>query len=218
MCEVPRRTWRSALRPVRVLLGIAAIAAAGVGAVVAGAVGTTLVAVAAALLLAAVTLPVVREVELGFPSGVRVATAVQDRKEELRNAFADQRQDLSLVANLLCDDPETAAQSLEAAWSRSVAKWRGPVTPELRVFVLCTLVHLLEAQSKWLAVPDPAAHDGSPLSTLPPAQRTVVVLHEFAELSSHQIAVMTGRSVTDVEAALAAAERTLTARDPGGPA
>ncbi len=218
MCEVPTRTWRSAMRPVRVLLGVAAIAAAVVGAVVAGAVGTTLVAVAAALLLAAVTLPVVREVELGFPSGVRVTTAVQDRKEEFRNALADQRQDLSLVANLLCDDPETAARSLEAAWSRSVAKWRGSVTPELRVFVLCTLVHLLEAQGKWLTAPDVAAHEDTPLSALPPAQRTAVVLHEFAELSSHQIALMTGRSATDVDAALAAAERTLTARGPGGTA
>lgn len=216
MCQVPQRSWRSALRPARLLLGGAAVAAVIGGAIVEGAAGGVLIAVAAALLLAAVTLPVVREVEFGFPSGVKVRAAVQDRAEEFRHALADHRQELSLVANLLCDDPDAAAELVETAWSRSVPAWRGPITPALHLFVLCTLVHRLAARQRWLTRTDATARDLGPLSALTPTQRTAVVLRDFAELSIDQIAEMTGRTVADLAAELAAADDSLAASDVGG--
>jgi len=206
MCQVPKRSWREALHPVRVCLGFAAVVAVVVGTRFSNAVGVALIGMAAALLLAAVALPVVREVEFGFPSGVRVVAATQDREERLRSAFEDQKQDLSLLANLLCDDPDTAARLLEAALARSVAKWRGPITPDLRVFVLCTFLHLLTAHLKWAADAAGASSSGGPLSALPLRLRTAVVLREFAELSPGQIAQMTGRSLTDLKADLLVAE------------
>jgi hypothetical protein len=210
MCQVPERSWRTALSPARLLLGLASIAASIVGAFVLRGSLVVVVGICAGLLLAAVALPVVREVEFGFPSGVRVVTATRDRRAELRAAFEDQQPELSLIANLLYDDPEAAAGLIEAVWSRSVKEWRGPPAPGLRVFLLCTFVHLVTAHQRWGPSSSGTPTRSGTLSALPLSQRTAVVLHEFAELTADQIAAVTERPVADLIADLSAAQNLVT--------
>lgn len=69
-----------------------------------GIYGLGLIAIGTALLISAVVLPSVKEVEFGFPMGVKVTTAVSNREEALRQEFDRQRSDLELCAQLLCDD------------------------------------------------------------------------------------------------------------------
>ncbi len=60
--------------------------AAAVGAFVETTVGLVLIAAGAGLLLLAVVLPAVTEVELGFPAGVKVVAAARQRENQLRAA------------------------------------------------------------------------------------------------------------------------------------
>lgn len=202
MCEVPRRSWRRALHPWRIALGVLGLACVVVGALLPRAVGLVVVALGVALLVAAVLGPVIRQVEFGFPSGVKVSTAMRDREDELRRVFEGQSGELEMCAQLLLDDPATAKRLLEAAWSRTTSTWRGPATPEIRIYVLCTLVQLAMAELRWTrgkqsspAQPLPT----TPLSTLTFSERVVVVLRDFAQLSNSQIAQITERALEDVE-------------------
>jgi len=201
MCEVPRRSWRRALHPWRVVLGVFALACVVVGALLPRAVGLVVAALGAALLVAAVLGPVIRQVEFGFPSGVKISTAVRDREEELRRVFEGQSGELELCAQLLLDDPATAKRLLEAAWSRTTSTWRGPAAPEIRIYVLCTLVQLSIAELRWKGGQQgsPAQAQTTPLSTLTFSERVVVVLRDFARLSNVQIAQITERALEDVE-------------------
>ncbi|MDQ6740208.1 MAG: hypothetical protein M3021_07540, partial [Actinomycetota bacterium] len=175
-------------------------------------------------ILVAILLPAIHEVEFGFPSGVKIRAALQNREEDFRRAFVSQQGDLELCTQLLCDDPSVASQLLKSAWSRTAATWRGPVTPETRVYTLCLFVQLLAAHRKWLAAPsDPpqATQPGqsvSPRTYLSHEDRVVVVLHEFAELPLAQIAEITGVSLAEARTALtraeAAVDRTVVGRDP----
>jgi hypothetical protein len=209
MCEVRQRRWREAFRPLRVALGLAAIGCVLVGARYASVFGLGLIGLGAALLLAAVVLPTVREVEFGLPVGVKVTAAVRQREEELHDAFETQKGDFELYSQLLCGQQEDAAQLLGAAWSRTVTAWRGPVTPDLRYYVLCVLVQLVKAREKWVD-PGPVASAGaSALAALPLDRRVVIVLHDFAGLPLARIGAMTGRSVQSVENDIRTAEETL---------
>ena len=125
------------------------------------ATGLTLIGLGAALLLAAVVLPAITQVEYGFPSGVKVVAARRDREENLRRVFADQRPDLELCAKLLCDDPATASELLTAAIARATLGWRGPVDAQIRVYVLCWFVHRLMAHSRLAAAQPSATTDGA---------------------------------------------------------
>lgn len=217
MCEVPpRRRIREALGPSRIGFGLGALALIVAGAIVSGTTGLVLLGLGGGMLLMAVLFPVVREVEFGFPTGVRISAGLQDREEELHKAFEGERGDLGLYTHLLCDDPELATQLLEAAWGRTAASWRGPVTPELRTYVLCVFVHLLASHLRWAATQSAAKSDqgvesplSSPLASLPVSERIVVVLKEFAELPLGQIAALTERPLADVSHDLKNAEATL---------
>jgi Sigma-70, region 4 len=200
VCDPPSRTWRSAWEPRRVALSATALALAVAGALTGGPPGWALVAVAGALVVSAVVLPTVREVEFGFPVGLKVTTATRSRQEALREAFEGQKGDLGLCARLLCDDPDVSADLLEAAWSRAAVVWRGPVDPYLRILVVCLLVELTLAHDRW--APSPAA--GGPLSALDPTQRVAVVLHDFAGLSLAEIAAICGSTPEDTATALRA--------------
>ena len=223
MCEVPPRRVRPAIRPERVILALAAAALIVPGLFLQGVTALVLLGLGAALLVGAVLFPVVRDAELGFPSGVSISTALRNREQELRDAFDAQRGDLNLYAQLLCDDPAVAAMLLEAAWAKTAAEWRGHVTPYLRVYVLCALIHLLDAHARG-AVPgitdaerrDTVANVSSPLAALPTPIRMVVVLHEFADLDVEQVAEMTERSVTEVTAYLRTARAALNRPGIGG--
>ncbi len=200
MCDPPPRTWRSAWQPRRIALGAGALALAVAGALTPGPTGWALIAVAGALLVAAVVLPTVREVEFGFPVGLKVTTATRSREDALREAFEDQKGELALCARLLCDDPDVSSDLLEAAWSRAAVVWRGPVDPYLRLLVVCLLVELTLANGRW----NPAHTASGPLSALDPTQRVAVVLHDFAGLSFAEIAAICGSTPEDAAAALRA--------------
>lgn len=208
MCEAPERSWDGMARPRRLLLAGAALVVAALGLWRGGLEGAGLVALAVGLLVAAVVLPTVREVEFGFPVGVKVSAASRSREDELRAALLDHKPDLELTAQLLCDDPEQAARLMEAAWADAVRVWRGPAgDPHLRTYVLCVLVQLTRAQHRWGA----AATDATlaPLAALPWEQRTVVVLHEFARLTVGEVARVLEQPEVEVADQLAEAERRL---------
>lgn len=215
MCEVPPRRLRTALQPARVALGVIAVALIVAGMLLHDTTGLVIAGLGAAALLGAVLFPVVREFEFGFPTGIRVSAALRDREQELTEAFEGQRGDLGLCAHLLCGNPTVAAELLEAAWARTAALWRGPVTPELRTFVLCVFVQLLTAHIRWngdassWAEPPENGAVRTPLAALPGPMRTVVVLRDFAEIPLAQIAAMTDRPLADVASDLRAAEATL---------
>ena len=214
MCEVPRRSWRRALKPQRVVLGVAALAALAASFYPwdEPIIRWILLGLGLTALLVVVLFPAIREVELGFPSGVRVKTALHDREQELTQSFMVQRGDFTLYAQLLSPDPALASTLLEAAWAKTAAEWRGPVTPDLRAYVLCVFVHLLESHEKWAGgstVGEPLATRPHEMPSLTLAERTVVVLHEFAELPVAQIAAITERPVDDVVADLRAAQETV---------
>jgi hypothetical protein len=117
---------------------------------------------------------------------------------------------------LLCDNPETARSLLEAAWSQSTNAWKGPVTPQLRVYTLCVFVELLKKHEHWLQSPEgrnkgtkePRGRKNGkpPLARLPYDERVAVVLHVFANLTVGEIAGMTDRPALEVGKSLAAAE------------
>jgi hypothetical protein len=156
VCEPPPRQWREFLSPGRILLGVTALLL-----MVAGiffpilfpkpsAIGITLIG-CAAVLLAAVIMPGVSQVEFGVPAGVKVISAVRDRGEKLRQVFEDQRPDFEVCAKLLCDDPAIANELLTAAMGRATSDWRGPIdreVREIRTYVLCLFVHRLMAYSR----------------------------------------------------------------------
>ena len=200
MCELAPRSWRTSVRPTRVALTLAAIAAVVAGVVVGGLQGLILVAISAALLLWAVVLPVVREVEFGLPYAVKVVAAVEDRETKLRAQMGSNRAELELWCQLMCDDAERAASILAAAWSRTASEWRGPIHAGIRVHVLCLFVHLLLVDARW--GPNSKVADAGPLSELGAAERAVVVLSEFAGLPTEVVGRLTGRSSEQVHEAL----------------
>ncbi len=174
------------------------------------AVGIGLLAIGVTVGIGAVVFPFVREVEFGFPVGVRVRAGVREHELELRRTFEAQRGDVELCAHLLVGPPEVAARLVEAAWARTVVDWRGSVTPGLRTYVLCELVELVSAHLRWVDGPPVGDEAGaSPLAGLPHRQRVAVVMHEFAGLPVAQIATMTDRPVDDLRADMAAAENVM---------
>lgn len=219
MCEVPPRRLRSGLTATRILLAVTAVTIVVVGMQVEDFPGLLVVGLGLAVLLTAVLFPIIRQIECGFPSGVKITAALQNREDDLRKAFETQKGDLGVFTQLLCDDPALAAQLLEAAWSRTAATWRGPVTSqELRLYVLCLYVHLLDKHRR-LTGPGDAETTSSagPLAALAPTERTVVVLREFMELPVAQIAALTERPTADVVQDLRAAQAALARTEaPGG--
>jgi len=215
MCEVPARRISSALQPSRIVLTVLAVGLVVVGILLHDLMGLVLLGLGSVALLAAVAFPVIKQVEFGFPMGVRVSTALRDRDGELQLAFTQQRGDLGLYTQLMCDDPALASRLLEAAWARTAAAWRGPVTPDLRSYVLCEFVQLLSKQSRWNSSPgDPTsagarAEPATALSELPPAARIAVVLREFAGLPVAQIASMTNQPINAVATSLRSADERL---------
>ena len=223
MCDVPKRNWRSAFQPKRLIVFVAALAVIVAGWQIPNAFGLIPMGLGAAALLMAILLPAVHDVEFGFPSGVKVSAALQNREEGLRAAFEAQKADLQLCANLICDDPATASMLLEAAWAKTSADWRGPVSAEIRSYTLCVFVHRFISHTQWAhpqqqvnpqstqAVPQLSA-----LAALSPMERIIVVLHEFAELSLAEIAGLTEISLVQVMDSLSRAEASVARMHSGG--
>lgn len=227
MCEVPPRRLRAALSPARVVLAVigTAVIIAGLLEVfdLEGLPKAVILGLGLAILVLTVVFPAIREVECGFPSGVKISAALRDREEELGKAFQSQKGDLELYTQLLCEDASLSAELLEASWAKTAATWRGPVTPELRLYVLCVFVQLLGSHHRWVT---PAARnrppgDSGPVSTTPLnalslEERIVVVLREFVNLPSTQIAALTDRPVAAVRQDLETARAVLDDFSQGG--
>lgn len=228
MCDAPERSWQDVASPKRILLTVCAVAIVVVGVVLDGrgddrplggltALGA--LAIGAGLLISAVVLPTVRQVEFIFPVGVRVMTAIRTREEDLREAFADQKADFELCAHNMCDDADDAAKLLEAAWADATRNWRGSTTsPGLRIYVLCVLAELALAQLRWHPHAAAGAGSPSPLSALPAEDRIVYVLRDFGRLPRAQIAAVLDMSSDELESRLANARSSVSdPSSPGGP-
>ena len=219
MCNVPQRQWRTALRPARILLALLALGIVLAGWQIPNTFGLIPLGLGMALFMSVVLLPSVHEIELGFPTGVRVLAAVKDRREALSAAIREDSGELELCAQLLCDDPALAATLLESAWAKTASSWRGPITSETRIYVLCVLVKLLASHQKWAQPPgrtSASATAVAALAMLTPSQRVVVVLHEFADLPLSQIAAITGSSLQQAAATLHGAEAAVNHADTDG--
>lgn len=196
MCDLPKRRFTAAVRPTRILAAVVGIAAIVAGWFVPALVSAVPIGAGALVLLAGV-LPAVRDIELGLPGDLKVTAALSGRQQDISSVFEQQRGDLQLCAQLLCGDPEQAKALLEAAWARTAEVWRGPVTPQLRLYTLCVLVHLLEKRDLW-DPPKPPKHPKTLLASLPAAERVAVVLHDFASLTVAEIAGLTDSTTTAV--------------------
>lgn len=224
MCELPPRSWRDAISASRIAIAVTALGSAAVGVRVHEELGlfVGLLAFGAFLLVAAVVLPSIQQLEFGFPAGFKVVTAVRDREAAMRQIFEIQRPEFELVANLLCEEPAVAARLLEAAWGKAAESWRGPITSELHDYVLCTFAHLLTAHEHWAATRQPttaALSTVGQLNMLELTTRIVVVFNEFAEVPLQRLSTMVGRSVEQMQIDIRVANATLTARvaSEGGP-
>jgi DNA-directed RNA polymerase specialized sigma24 family protein len=182
-------------------------------------IGITLIGLGAAVLLAAVIMPAISQVEFGIPSVFKVTAGIQDRVEKLRQVFEEQRPDLEACARLMCDDPATANELLTAAMARATADWRGPIDSEIReirTYVLCWFVHRLMAHRRLAGMEQPATTAvKNPVSELTTIQRVVVVLTEF-DVPIEELADMVGLSPAEAQAELSRGEKVLTDAGRGG--
>jgi len=215
MCELPKRRWRSSLTPLRLVLAVLAVAAIVAGWLVPDLLSALPIGAGLLTFAVAVLMPAIREIELGASPSIKLAPALKDREDELRSVFERQKGDMEYCAHLLCDNAETARSLLEAAWSQSTNAWKGPVTPQLRVYTLCVFVELLKKHEHWLqsregktkGTKGPKTKNGKPpLARLSFDERVAVVLHVFANLTVGEIAGMTDRPALEVGKSLAAAE------------
>lgn len=217
MCEVPKRRWRSSITPLRLVIGVLALGVIAFGWLApaypwgfpVGIQAGVLIGAGFLALAVAVFMPIIREVELGLTPTVKLGPALKDRHAEFRSVFEQQKGDLEYCAHLLCGDPEQARRMLEAAWSQASGAWKGPVTPQLRVYTLCLYVEILGNYRKWLLTAEGRTkhpkRDRSLLAGLTHDQRVAVVLHEFAKLTVTEIAGITGRKPAEVGKELAEA-------------
>lgn len=212
MCEIPKRRWRSSITPLRLVVTVIALGAMGAGWLVPDLLSALPVGAGLLTLAVAVLMPAVREIEFGLSPNIKLSPALKDRQAELRSVFEQQKGYLEYCAHLLCNDPDTAKGLLEAAWSQATTDWKGPVTPQLRMYTLCVFVQLLKHHERWFPPPPPprkrAQLSQNPLAALPLEERIAVVLHEFANLTVAEIAGMTEQAAVTVAKALAHAETT----------
>jgi hypothetical protein len=218
VCEPPPRQWRESLSPRRILLCVAALALLVAGIFLRNSdIGRTLIGLGAAVLLVAVIMPTVSQVEFGIPSVFKATAAIRNREEKFRTVFEAQGPDLEFCANLLCDDPATAPATakdlLTTAMARATSEWRGPIDGEIReirTYVLCLFVHRLMARRRLAGMEHPATTAvKNPVSELTTIQRFVVVLTEY-DVPIEEVADMVGLSPAEAQAELSRGEKALT--------
>jgi hypothetical protein len=165
-------------------------------------IGLALIGCGAVVLLVAVVMPTVSQVEFGFTSGLKVVGPVRDRAEELGKVFEEQRPVLEGCAKRMCDDPATAKELLTGAMARATGDWRGPTDREMiRTYVLCWFVHDLVADTRLAGMEQPATTAAKiPVSEL--IQRVIRVLGGFGAVPVEELADMVGLSSAEVQAEL----------------
>jgi hypothetical protein len=214
MCEAPPRPWRDFIRPWRVslMVGSGALIVVGI-ATSTHLTGLTLIGLGCLVVVTAGLMPAISQLEYGIPSVFKVVVAVANRAEELNREFSEQRPQLQLTANLLCDDPALANDLLSAAIAEATKRWRGPVSAATDVYALCWFVHRLKAHCLLTGSPPletvPAANQV--LAALTQTQRIVMVLKVYADLSVEDIAEMVNLSPVEVDAQITEAQAALDA-------
>lgn len=209
MRDIAERRLLSVMRPGRVVILLAALFLVILGWQLSTSLYLIVLVLVLAALMTAVLLPAIREAEFGFPRGVKDSAVLRKRREELEFAFESQHEELELCAQLICDDPDEAAELLEAAWARTAAAWRGPVNPGIRNVVLHELVHLGRAARRKAGPPGDSRQGNraggrthSLLGLLTFDDRAAVVLHDFADLSTAEIARIAGIPEQQIMAAV----------------
>ncbi|WP_082972553.1 sigma factor-like helix-turn-helix DNA-binding protein [Mycobacterium sp. 1245852.3] len=220
MCQTPPRPWRDFVRPWRVALMAGASGLILAGVATSGHVtALTLIALGCVVVVTAGVMPAITQLEYGIPSLFKVVVAVANRGEELRREFSEQRPQLQVTANLLCDDPAMANDLLSAAIAEATKRWRGPVSAAADVYALCWFVHRLTAYSRLTGSPPPDTVPAAnrALGRLSQTQRIILVLATYADLSVEDIADMVHLPPVEVDAYIAQADAALAAADvPGG--
>ncbi|MEA5456340.1 hypothetical protein SPF06_16510 [Sinomonas sp. JGH33] len=217
MCELPRRHLRNVFKPARLAVGVLGVALASTAWLIPGLASTLPIGAGALVLLGAV-LPALRDWELQLP-GFKVSGSLDDHRDDIYDVFEHQRGDLQLCAQMLCGEPDEAKTLLEAALAQTAEAWRGPVTPQLRLYTLCLFVKLAEAHEKW-ATPPKARRARSPLDplhALPFPERVAVVLHDFGRLTIAEIAGLTDSTTPLVTEQLGTASQRVASLERGRP-
>jgi DNA-directed RNA polymerase specialized sigma24 family protein len=196
-----------------------ALCVIGVGLLVAGffypgsqsAVATTLVVMGSGEVAVGLLLPRMTELEIG-PGGVKTKIAVA--LEQDATLFEVQPASLTRFAVLMCGDPDQGRELVEEALARGRQHQRRLSQGERGVFVLRTLVDLLDTATErsWLrgettSVAGSLANDGvaEALRSLEFGVRAAFLLRVDWPLRSEEVASVLGRTVdavrTDVELA-----------------
>jgi hypothetical protein len=197
MCELPQRHLRDILKPGRLITALLGVILAAGAWLIPRSFSSLPIGVGGLLVLGA-AIPALRDWEVQLP-GIKLSGSFEERRGDIFNVFEHQRGELQLCAQMLCRDPEQARSLLEAALAQSAEAWRGPVTPQLRIYTLCLFVKLVEANEKWAS--PPPRHPKTPLDplhALPFQERVAVVLHDFGHLSIAEIAGLTDSTLAAV--------------------
>jgi hypothetical protein len=210
VCKPPPRQWRKFLSARQVLLGVAAVSLYVAGIFLKNSpIGITLIGAGTVVLLLAVLLPGITQVEGG--TGFKITAAVRGSAEKLRSVFEEQRPDLELCAHYLCDDDATVSKLLTAAMARARTDWHGAIDSqkgEIRTYVLCWFVHKLMAESEFAGEQPATTPANNRLSELTTIQRVVLVLtSKAADVPIDEVADMVDLSPAEARAQLGRAEK-----------
>ncbi len=172
--------------------------------------GVEVAVAGAALLFFSLLLPVLTEFEIDV-FGVHARANLSSRAESLKTACEQETHTVASLASLIGVDPVQAAPLAQEAVEDACRLWRGKVVPDLvRAFVVCRAVHLVQVSIRLggpYRVTTPPAADGgaawNAFAGLPPQQRMIVALAEYAELDAAQIAGMLDLDRPAVDTALA---------------
>jgi hypothetical protein len=220
-CDAMRPSVRAVLKnPAR-----AGVAVTGLGCVIGSAlVGGTpttvpiLLSAGGILLLVGFAWSTVSAVELNAPL-VKLAVTTANRKEAIEGFCLSQRSDLETCAAEICNDPDVALTSLEAAVAAAAGNWAGPINYKLRLFLLCVIVRTAMHEAAYHGVgADNVQWAGTPTSSHPAAawfdlsleHRALLVLSAREGLAASVVGQILDMSAADVELGIADAQIHLT--------
>lgn len=188
----------SLARPARILAAFV-----GVGLVTAslwvpaGQRGAALSLLGVGVLFVALLLPGLTDFEIDI-LGVHAKDRLSSRKDSLRSVCEREARAVASLVVLIGVDRDQVADLAEEAIDDTCRLWRGRVDDDLvREFVVCRAVHLVPLSLRLGAYrvlsPMPNSTDSPTMTTFaafPAAERMIVTLVEYAEISEEQVASM----------------------------
>jgi hypothetical protein len=150
-------------------------------------------------LFVAVLLPVLTDLEVDL-FGLHAKATVRRREDQLRDVCSQESRMITSLAALIGVDAEQVAALAEEAIEDTCRSWRGPVTEDLvREFVVCQTIHLVQVSLRLggpyrVTTPQVSGQDGAgvrTLAALPPFERMILAIVEYAEIpEDHALAMM----------------------------